>query len=239
MWKEAEKKLKKGIEAEMHFYCKDKEICTRFICDLDTKKKEKRGGGCVIKPSKVKRKGGTFPVEELSDEKTRFKKKKMMLDRKEERLEKEQELLDVRAVQQTKESRRLSDGVNALNKEKKKVSEGVNALNKEKKKVWEVGVEQKHQQDELERGAAALAQKEVDLERSFAKKEEELESKELELTRKFGNLELELTRNMESREFALKRNLLVLRNCEKIERCPSLSPLPSPENPPSRNLREN
>ena len=216
MWKEAEKKLKRGIEAEMHFYCKDKEICTRFICDLDTKKKEKRGGGCGIKPSKVKRKGGTFPLEELRDEKTRFKKKKMMLDRKEERLEKEQELLDVRAVQQTKESRRLSDGVNALNKEKKK--------------VWEVGVEQKHQQDELERGAAALAQKEVDLERSFAKKEEELESKELELTRKFGNLELELTRNMESREFALKRNLLVLRNCEKIERCPCLSSPPSPEN---------
>ena len=134
MWKDAEKKLKNKIEAKMHFYCEDDEICTRYIRDKDLQiiKRRGGGGGRSSNPEEDKEK----EVEELRDEKARFKKKNMMLDKREERLGKEQELLDCRAVQQTEESIRLSDGVNVLNKEKKK--------------VWEVGVDQKHQQEELD-----------------------------------------------------------------------------------------
>ena len=117
----------------MHFYCEDDEICTRYIRDKDLQIIKRRGGGGrSSSPEKDMEK----EVEELRDEKARFKKKNMMLDKREERLGKEQELLDCRAVQQTEESIRLSDGVNVLNKEKKK--------------VWEVGVDQKHQQEELD-----------------------------------------------------------------------------------------
>ena len=45
-WDEAEKKLENGIEAKMHFNCKDKRYCVQFIHDhpLD---EQKRGGESI------------------------------------------------------------------------------------------------------------------------------------------------------------------------------------------------
>ena len=90
------------------------------------------------------------------------------------------------------------------------MSEGQNALNKQTKKMLEVGVQQTQQQEELDRGAAALAQKEEDLERNFAMKEEDLtrdfENREFELTRDFENREHNLMTDFENREFELTRD---------------------------------
>ena len=107
---EAEKKLKYGVEAQMHFHCKDERNCVLFIRDhpLDGQKRRQVGMSWNL-------------ATEKGSELTRFKIDKMLSEKIEDRLERERQLVFDQSVSQKIEQLRLSEGQNALNKRTKKM----------------------------------------------------------------------------------------------------------------------